>query len=71
MSGLLCETTHFRLLSAQTMLHKVSLFLGFLIFTCLVMGVLEFFALQRVRLLSRLSNFASLSRLDQPNSDAA
>lgn len=63
--------THFRFLSAHTMLHKFSFFRGFVIFTCLVMGVLEFFALQRVRLHSRLSNFVSLSRLDEPNRDAA
>lgn len=53
------------------MLPKFSFFRGFVIFTRLVMGVLEFFALQRVRLHSRLSNFVSLSRLDEPNRDAA
>jgi hypothetical protein len=39
------------------MLHKFSFFRGIVIFTCLIAGILEFFALQRVRLQSRLTNF--------------
>lgn len=71
MRGILCETTHSRFFSTHTMLHKVSFFRGFVIFACLAMGILEFFALQRVRLQSRRTGFESLPRLDSPNRDAA
>ena len=46
------------------MFYKASLIRWLVVFACLVAGVFEFFALQRVRLQSRISNFDSLQRLD-------
>ena len=46
------------------MFYKASFIRWFVIFACLVAGVFEFFALQRVRLQSRVTNFDSLQRLD-------
>lgn len=58
--GVMVHINHFSFKTPKhthAMLHKIAIFRGFVIFTCLVAGVLEFFALQRVRLQSRLTHF--------------